>query len=81
MPMPNIISDTQRDIDAVQAGKKTATTLFKNTGDVGNMANQVEGHEREIQATSMLLDLLTVYLVNYSFLLFQWQKYGLASTN
>lgn len=40
--------DTQKDIDSVQSGKKTLTTFYKNTNDVGGMANAIEGHDREI---------------------------------
>jgi uncharacterized protein (UPF0335 family) len=42
--------DTQQDLADVAAGKKTLGTLFKNQSDAGDLANRVEGLEREIEA-------------------------------
>lgn len=69
--------DTQKDIENVQAGKKTATTLFKNADDVGNMANKIDNHDREIVAHNALLDLLTVYVSEKVIMGFKKEKLGL----
>lgn len=69
--------DTQKDIESVQAGKKTATTMFKNASDVGTMANQVESHDREIEAHTKLMDLLTVYIGEKVIVGFKKEKLGL----
>lgn len=53
---------TQKDIEAINQGKKTATTLFKNTNDVGEMTSKVEGTERELEHTKSLFDLMSVYI-------------------
>lgn len=53
---------TQKDLDAVNSGKKTLGTLFKNSSDAGGMANTIENTEREIEQNNMLLDLLTIYI-------------------
>lgn len=44
------------------AGKKTATTLFKNSGDANNMATQVEQHGREIEGMTKLIDVQSIYI-------------------
>ena len=53
---------TQKDIESLNAGKKTVTTLFKNEGDVGGMTNKIAARDTEIDYTSRLLDVLTIYL-------------------
>lgn len=69
--------DTQKDIDSVQQGKKTATTLFKNADDVGAMANKMETHEREILAHQQLHDLLSMYIGDKVIAGFKKEKLGL----
>jgi len=39
---------TQANLDNLNAGKTTMGTLFKNSGDAGNLANTLEQVEREI---------------------------------
>jgi hypothetical protein len=46
----------------VSQGKTTVTTLFKNSSDAGAMANKIESTDREIMASQLLGDLLTVYI-------------------
>ena len=53
---------TQKDIESLNSGKKTVTTLFKNEGDVGSMTNKIAARDTEIDYTSRLLDVLTIYL-------------------
>jgi len=55
---------TQNNAEAVAAGKKTVGTLFKNQNDSGKMAEQVEIHEKEIEALSELLDIMTIYIAS-----------------
>lgn len=55
-------TQTQKDLDSVNAGKKTMTTLFKTSNDAGGMANQIESTERDIEVNEHILDLLTIYL-------------------
>lgn len=50
------------DIESVTAGKKTMGTLFKNSNDVGQMQNRLEGYERDLIAQEKLLDVLSLYL-------------------
>lgn len=56
------IEGAKSDIDAVNAGKKTMGTLFKNSNDVGKMQNSLEGYERDLEAQTKLLDVLSLYL-------------------
>ena len=56
------ISSTQSDIDNITMGKKTVTTLFKNTNDVGELSGKLEGAEREHEQTKALYDLISVYI-------------------
>ena len=53
---------TQNDIHNINQGKKTLTTLLKNTDDVGAMTSKVEGHERELEHNKVLFDLMSVYI-------------------
>lgn len=52
----------QKDLDALNAGKKTMGTLFKSQSDAGGLANTIETTERDIVTTCNLKDLLTIYL-------------------
>lgn len=53
---------TAKDIESLNAGKKTVTTLFKSEGDVGGMTNKIANREGEIDYNTRLLDILTIYL-------------------
>jgi len=53
---------TQKDIESINMGKKTVTTLFKNSDDVGSMTSKVEGAERDLETTTSLYDVMTIYL-------------------
>ena len=69
--------DTQQDLTDVSQGKKTLTTLFKDKSDSGNLANQIEGFDREIEAMQKLTDLLTIYLCEKVLLSFRKEKLSL----
>lgn len=69
--------DTQKDIESIQSNKKTATTLFKNSSDVGGMANKIESHDREIIEHEKLTSLLTIYIGNKVISGFKKEKLGL----
>ena len=56
------IASTKTDIDAVNAGKKTMGTLFKNSNDVGKMQNSLESFERDLESQDKLLDVMSIYL-------------------
>lgn len=53
---------TQKDLDNLNAGKKTMGTLFKSQSDAGNLANVIEQCEKDIVSACNLKDLLTVYI-------------------
>ena len=53
---------TQSNADALAAGEKTVGTLFNK--DSGKMAEQVEMHEKEIEALNELLDIMTIYIAS-----------------
>ena len=55
-------SSTQKDLESVSTGKTTVSTLFKNSSDASSMANKIESTDREILASQMLGDLLTIYI-------------------
>ena len=55
---------TQKDIESVNAGKKTVTTLFKKPEDVGNMSAKVEKYDAETEVQIKLLDVMTIYIGN-----------------
>ena len=54
--------NTQKDIESLNAGKKTMTTVFKKQDDVGSMTNKIASRSTDIDYQGRLLDLLTVYL-------------------
>ena len=58
-------ASTQKDIEAVNAGKKTVTTLFKKPEDVGNMSAKVERYDAETEVQIKLLDVMTIYIGNH----------------
>ena len=41
-------ANTAKDIESLNAGKKTVTTLFKSEGDVGGMTNKISTREADI---------------------------------
>jgi len=69
--------DTQKDIESVQSGNKSITTLFENADDVRGMAHKGESHDREIAAHTALLDLLTIYISDRVVAGFKKEKLGL----
>lgn len=70
-------SSTQKDLEDVSQGKTTVTTLFKNSSDANSMANSIESIDREIAATRMLADLLTIYIGEKVIPVFKKEKLGL----
>ena len=54
--------NTMDDIDNVQIGKKTMTTLFKNEGDTDKLLEKVEQTEKEIENLVGLNSVIVVYL-------------------
>ena len=69
--------ETQQDLQDVQDGRKTLTTLFKDKSDTGNLANKIESLEREIEAMQKLTDLLTIYLCERVIPSYKKEKLGL----
>lgn len=68
---------TQKDIESLNAGKKTVTTLFKSEGDVGTMTNKIATRESDIDYSQRLLDVLTIYLGGLVLEEFKKEKLGL----
>ena len=56
------ISSTKTDIESVNAGKKTMSTMFKNSNDVGTMTNKLESYERDLEMSIKLLDVISLQL-------------------
>lgn len=56
------IAQSKKDIESIQAGKKTMSTVFKNTGDVHKIQSSIETYERDLIAQEKLLDVQYVYL-------------------
>lgn len=54
--------NTQKDIETLNTDKKSMTTVFKNKGDVGKLEHKVSQRENEIEYSTKLADLLTIYL-------------------
>lgn len=52
----------QRDVEDVQAGNKTMTTLLKDKNDMGKMGFELDRLRKEADECQSLLDLLTCYL-------------------
>jgi len=46
----------------VTTGRKTVKTIFKNVDDTGKMVNKIESTDKEIEALTVLYDLITIYL-------------------
>lgn len=67
-------SDTQKDIDSVTAGKKTASTLFKNSSDANVMAQTLETTDKEIEAMKKLIDVQTIYIGSVVLKIFKEEK-------
>lgn len=55
-------TSTQKDIETVNAGKKSVTTLFKKPSDVGGMSSKIEAYDAETEVQIRLLDVMTIYL-------------------
>ena len=56
------IAQGKTDMENIQAGKKTMSTMFKGTGDVHTIANQIERNERDLEAQTKLHFLMLNYL-------------------
>ena len=54
--------NTAKDIESLNAGKKTMSTVFKKQDDVGTMTNKIASRTTDIEYQQRLLDVLTVYL-------------------
>ena len=54
--------NTQKDIETLNAGGKSMTTLLKKKEDVGKLENKISTREVEIEYQGKLAELLTVYL-------------------
>ncbi len=65
---------TEEDIENINMGKKTVTTLFKNSEDVGSMTNKVESTERELENTRALFDLMSCYIGQHTLPQFKQEK-------
>lgn len=61
----------------VSAGKKTFTTLFKDSSDASTMANKIESTDREIAAHTLLANMLTIYIGDKVIPAFKKEKLGL----
>ena len=48
------IMGAKADIDNIAAGKKTMSTMFKSSGDVGSLQNKLELYERDLEAQEKL---------------------------
>ena len=55
-------TSTQKDIETVNAGKKSVTTLFKKKDDVGNMSAKIEKYDAETEVQIKVLDVMTIYI-------------------
>ena len=69
--------NTQKDIESLNAGKKTMTTVFKKPEDVGTMTNKIASRSTDIEYQERLLDVLTVYLGGILLQEFKQEKLGL----
>ena len=56
------IAAAKSDVENIQAGKKTMSTMFKNTGDVHKIQNDLERYERDLIAQRQLYDVMRIYL-------------------
>jgi len=68
---------TQKDLDNLNAGKKTMGTIFKSQSDAGGLATLLETTEREIVSACNLKDLLTIYIGDKVIPLFKKEKLDL----
>ena len=60
-------------------GKKTMNTLFKSSGDVSKLKDSLEVMERDVQAHSKLLDIMSIYLSRVVLPRFKHEKLALYS--
>jgi len=54
--------NTQKEIETLNAGGKSLTTVFKGKDDVGKLENKISTREVEIEYQGKLAELLTIYL-------------------
>ena len=73
------IGDAKTDIESVNEGKKTVSTLFKSSNDVGKMQNTVESYERDLESQEKLLDVMSLYLGRAVMPRFKTEKMALYS--
>jgi len=64
----------QKDLDNLNAGKKTMGTIFKSQSDAGGLSTLIETTEREIVSACNLKDLLTIYIGDKVIPLFKKEK-------
>lgn len=67
----------QKDLDNLNAGKKTMGTIFKSQSDAGGLSTTIEATEREIVSACNLKDLLTIYIGDKVIPLFKKEKLDL----
>jgi hypothetical protein len=53
----------RKDLEDVQTGTKTLTTLFKNNSDKTVMANKIDQIERDIEFSTKLQEQMILYVV------------------
>ena len=73
------IAGAKSDIENIQAGKKTVGTLFKNSGDVHKIQNDLERYERDLVAQRQLYDVMRLYLGRKQLPVFKGEKMRLYS--
>ena len=56
------IATSKSSVESIQAGKKTMNTLFKGSGDIHKIQNDLERYERDLESQKKLYDLLRIYL-------------------
>ena len=71
------IAGCQADIDNIAAGKKTMSTMFKSSNDVGSLQNKLELHERDLEAQERLEVIISQYLGNIILPQFKQEKMSL----
>jgi len=70
-------SNTQNNLDNVNAGKKTVKTLFKSEKDAGDMAATIESTEKDIESYSTLHEMIQIYLGEVVIPKFKVKKAGI----
>ena len=54
-------TNTQKEIENLESGGKSISTVFKSKSDVGSLTEKISNRETEIEYSIKLADLLTVY--------------------